>query len=186
MIKIKTCSPSNDQVVPVSIQGNPIALIVDVPGQWIRSNANALKNDQIVLPTTPGIKASWLPKSVTPNLLVGRSINLKKVLFSTTISFLDFFGRVYKMIQRLVLENANLERQVVPVDNSSNCVTTSHNVSVTEFFLYFSSFWLFFCGTNLSTTKSKSWSDPSHSPNSSVHSTSRLESNFTIRMFWSS
>ena len=88
MSKVKTCSPSNDQVVPVSIQGNPIALIVDVPAQWIRSNANALKNDQIVLPTTPGIKASWLPKSVTPNLLVGRSINLKKSsLFNNNFLF---------------------------------------------------------------------------------------------------
>ena len=156
-------------------------------------NANALKNDQIFLPTTPGIEASWLPISVAPNLLVGRSVNLKKVLFSATISFLDFFGRVSKMIQGpvknawkflAVIENANLERKVVPVGNSSNCVTTSHNVSVAVVFFIFFLFLTFFAETNLSTTKS--WSDPSHSPNSSVHSTSRLESNFTIRMFWSS
>ena len=45
----------------------------------------------------------------------------------------------------LSMKKPNLERQVVPVDNSSNCVTTSHNVSVTEVFFYFSSFWPFFC-----------------------------------------
>ena len=41
----------------------------------------------IFLPTTPGIEASWLPISVTPNLLVGRSVNLKIVLSSATVFF---------------------------------------------------------------------------------------------------
>ena len=40
--------------------------------------------------------------------------------------------------------------------------------------------------SNLSTTKSKSWSEPLHSPYSSLHSTLRLESSLTTRMFWSS
>ena len=53
--------------------------------------ANYLKNDQIFLPTTPGIEASWLTISVTPNLLVGRSVNLEIVLSSATV-FLCFFG----------------------------------------------------------------------------------------------
>merc|ERR1719323_2817893 len=38
----------------------------------------------------------------------------------------------------------------------------------------------------LSTTKSKSLSEPSHSPYSSLHSTLRPESSLTILMFWSS
>ena len=48
----------------------------------------------IFLPTTPGIKASWLPISVTPNLLVGRSVNLEKVLFWQKFLFLFFWQGV--------------------------------------------------------------------------------------------
>ena len=46
----------------------------------------------------------------------------------------------------LSMKKPNLERQVVPVDNSSNCVTTSHNVSVAEVFFIFFLFLTFFCG----------------------------------------
>ena len=149
----------------------------------------------IFLPTTPGIKASWLPISVTPNLLVGRSVNLEKVLFWQKFLFLFFWQGVQNDSKtgEKCLKVFGCQWKCQPWAPGSPswqpqqlCDHQSQCLRCWGFFLYFSSFWPFFAETNLSTTKSKSWSDPSHSPNSSVHSTSRFESNFTIRMFWSS
>ena len=116
--------------------------------------SNALKNDIFAYNTW---HRSLLAAHKCDAKLAGGSLRQSwKSTLLATISFFLFFGRGYTMIQRQVKnawkflavnENANLERQVVPVDNSSNCVTTSHNVSVTEVFLYFSSFWPFFAET---------------------------------------